>query len=106
MEILKVTFSFLDALIGSFFILFMLPFALLSGYRSVGLVLCGIGAVLLAIAYQLHISLVLLLILLTLNGLGFLALFVWSVSVTRRLPHASHMTVAGVTTLKDAVFAC
>jgi hypothetical protein len=42
--------GFLCGLIGSFFALFMAPFAMLSGYRRVGIWFIGIGVVTLAIA--------------------------------------------------------
>lgn len=100
---LKIILSFWCGLVGSFLVLFLAPFSIFSGYRIAGVWSLAIGTVALAIAYWLNLSLVVWRSLIALNLLGFLALSIWTIPVTRRLPEARYTSVDGVITIEDAV---
>jgi len=101
MELFKTIPGFSCALIGSFLVLFMAPFAMLSGYWKVGIWFIGIGVVTVAIADWLKVSPGILFSLLGLNLAGFLALYAWTLPVMRHLPKIN--SVNDVTTIGEAV---
>ena len=86
--------------------MFMAPFAILSGYQKSGIWLLGIGVFALAITYWLHVSHIILFSLLLINLAVFLALYIWTIPVLRRLPQASYTAIDGVTTIQDGVAVC
>ncbi len=103
MELLQFLLSFLCLLLGTFFTFFMVPFAIFTGYKKTGVWFVAFGTVGLVIAHWLNISTVIFLSLLLLNIIAFLALYLWTIPVIRRLPKAKHTSVNGITTIEDAV---
>jgi hypothetical protein len=105
MPLLKTTTGFLLSLLG-FFLLCMTPLSLLSGYAKTGGVSAALGIALLAVAFWLKISRMVLPTLLILNLVGFTALYVLTISGMRLLPKKGYVSIDEVTTIEDAVEAC
>ena len=106
METLSVMLGFPCGLAGGFFVLFLVPFAIITGFRAATVGYLVMGAALLGIAYGLGIAPALLLGLLAVNLVALLAFFLLTLPGTRLLPKEGRVAVDGVTTIEDAVAAC
>jgi hypothetical protein len=106
METLFVILGFLCGLAGGFFVLFLAPFALVTGFRKAGASYLAIGVALLAIAYGLGIAPALMLVLLVVFLGAFGAFYLLTIPATRLLPKEGRASLDGVTTIEHAVQAC
>jgi hypothetical protein len=91
---------------GGWLVFFLVPFAVLSGYRKYSLPYLVTGVALLVIAYGLGIAPVFLLVLLVVILAAFVAFYVLTIPGMRLLPKESRVSVDGVATIEDAVAAC
>jgi hypothetical protein len=106
MEMLCVILGLWCGFAGSFLTLFLVPFAMITGFRKSGAGYLVIGVALLVIAYGLGIAPARLLVLLAVLLAAFGAFYLLTLPVTRLLPKEDRIPVSAVTTIQDAVIAC
>lgn len=105
-DMVIVILGFLCGLAGGFIVLFLVPFALLTGFRKASAGFLALGLTLLGIAYGLDLPPALLLALLGVSLVAFAAFYLLTIPETRQLPKEGRASVGGVTTIEDAVQAC
>ncbi len=106
MEASSVVLGVLCGLAGGLLVVFLSPFATITGFKTAGISYLVSGAVLLGIAYKLRLALALLLGMLMVALAAFVMFYLLTIPATRFLPQESRVSVDGVTTIEDAAAAC
>ena len=103
---LNVLFGFLCGLAGSLLVAFLIPFAVITGFKKAGVGYLTLGVALLGTACWLGTAPALLLVVLLAVLATFIVLYLQTPSETRLLSQEGRVSVEGVTTIEDAVAAC